>query len=390
MKQQIKLSKLFKVGCLAAIGIGILTYIYGFITDPQRTWANYLLNNFYFLSLAIGASFFLAIQAITRSGWSSGFRRIAEALMMYVPVSGFLILFLYFGMHYIYLWARAESTASSEIIIHNASYLNVPFFFIRIIFFFTAWIILTRMIRNVSLKEDATGGILGFNQIEWLSKVFIFVLAVSFSLMGFDLLMSIDFKWFSTIYALKNFIAAFQHGAAIIFVVIVLLNKRGYFSFLNESHIHDFARYMFIVSIFYGYFWFMQFMLIWYGNIPEETIYYAIRWTPSWHLFWAADIITNWAIPFIVLMPVFTSRNKWVVFSVALILLFGLWLDLFVEIFPGAVGKSSFGIIELGTFIGFAGIFAIITGYYLSKAALIPVNHPLIEESYHHHFESYI
>jgi hypothetical protein len=202
--------------------------------------------------------------------------------------------------------------------------------------------------------------------------------------------MSIDAEWSSTIFTFKNFIAAFLHGSATIFIIVVILNRKGYFNFLNTSHIHDFARYIFIVSIFYGYMWFSQFMLTWFGNLPEETIYYAKRWTHEWQPLWAADIIINWAIPFFILLPVNTSRSKWIVFVVALFLIAGQWIDLFVEIFPGTVGHNTFGFIEIGTYLGFAGLFALVIGYYLSKANIIPQKQPYIEESYHHHFESYI
>ena len=390
MKEQIKLSKPFILICGICIAIGIGTLAYGFISDPHRTWANYLLDNFYFLSLTIGATFFLAIQSITKSGWSAGFRRIPEAMMMYIPVAGVLLLFLYFGMHYVYHWTNPQTSAEIEAVHHKSTFLNIPFFFIRIILFFAVWFILMRVIRKTSIKEDETGGLDSFYKIELYFKIFIFVLAISFSVIGYDLLMSIDIKWFSTIFALKNFIAAFQHGSAAIFVILLLLSRRGYYTFLNVSHVHDFARYLFIVSILYGYFWFSQFMLIWYANIPDETIYYAIRWKAEWQPIWALDIIANWVVPFFVLLPVNTSRNKWIVLSVALVILAGLWIDLFVEIFPGSVGHFHFGLIEIGSFLGFAGLFALITGYNLSKAALVPKKHPLIEESYQHHFESYI
>lgn len=390
MKQQLNLSKTFLIVCGVCITIGVLALTYGFITDPHRTWANYLLNNFYFLSLAIGAAFFLAIQAITRSGWSAGFRRVPEAMMMYTPIAGILLLFLYFGMHDLYHWSHPEAVTADALLQHKSPYLNVPFFFVRLVVFFAAWIVLIRLIRKASLNEDIAGGLDNSKKIEFYSRIFIFVLAVSFTALGFDLLMSIESHWFSTIYSLKNFIAAFQHAAATIFIIVVLLNRRGYFEFLNKSHIHDFARYIFILSIFYGYFWFSQFMLIWYANIPEETVYYAKRWVEEWQPLWIADIVINWAIPFFILLPVNTSRNKWIVFAVAVVLIAGQWIDLFVEIFPGAVTHSYFGLIEIGSFIGFAGLFVLITGYSLSKAAVVPQNHPLIRESYQHHFESYI
>jgi hypothetical protein len=390
MKQNIKLSKSFLLISGSCVAIGFAALVYGFMSDPRRTWANYLLNNFYFFSLAIGAAFFLALQSITHSGWSAAFRRVPEAMMMYIPIAGILMFFLYFGMQSLYLWTQPAVVSGNEILMHKARYLNIPFFFLRLLIFFSVWTILIWLIRKASLKEDETGGLENYKKMEKYSGIFIFVLAVSFSIIGFDLIMSIDAGWFSTIFALKNFIAAFLHGTVTIFIIVLLLNRKDYFDFLNVSHIHDFARYIFIVSIFYGYFWFSQFMITWYSNIPEETIYYAKRWTLEWKPFWALDIILNWVIPFFVLLPVVTSRNKWIVLSVAFILVAGQWVDLFVAIFPGSVGHSNIGFIEIGSFLGFAGLFAFITGYWLSKAAIIPVNHPFIQESYQHNFESYI
>src|SRR5208283_3692764 len=106
---------------------------------------------------------------------------------------------LYFGMSYLYPWTHPNIIATSGIIKTKTFYLNIPFFFIRLILFFSVWILLTRMIRKVSLQEDETGGMGPFHKIEWYSRVLIFFLALSFSLMGFDLLMSIDVNWYSTI-----------------------------------------------------------------------------------------------------------------------------------------------------------------------------------------------
>jgi hypothetical protein len=390
MKERIRLSTTFLVVCIILIITGIVALTYGFISDPHRTWANYLLNNFYFLSLAVGAAFFLSLQSITQSGWSAGFRRIPEAMMMYIPIAGILLLFLIFGMHSLYHWSLADFVSNNKIVQHKSIYLNTPFFFIRLILFFALWIILSRSIRKLSLREDEIGGLENFNKIELYSKIFIFVIGVTFSMIGVDLIMSIDAAWFSTIFALKNFVAAFLHASATIFIIVVLLNKKGFFTFLNVCHIHDFARYIFMISILYGYFWFAQFMLTWFGNLPEETIYYAVRWQPEWQPIWAIDVIVNWGIPFFVLLPVNTSRSKWIVFAVAIILVAGQWIDLFVAIFPGSLGHTHFGFIEIGSYLGFAGLFALVAGYNLTKAKMVPQNHPYIEESYNHHFEPYI
>ncbi|HLO58841.1 MAG TPA: hypothetical protein VK179_08885 [Bacteroidales bacterium] len=389
MENRIRLSGKFLVISVILVLIGVAALVYGFITDPQRTWANYLLTAFYFFLLSVGATFFLALQSITRSGWSSGFRRVPEAMMMYLPVAGLLMIVLYFGLQYLYPWTQ-HAGGADEVVQHQSPYMNVPFFFIRLVAFFAIWTLLAYLIRRASLREDLNAGSGTLRKMEKYSAIFIFFLAISFSLLGFDLIMSTQAHWFSTIFSLKYFIAAFQHGTALIFILIVLMNLKGHFGFLNVYHVHDFARYIFIVSIFYGYFWFSQFMLIWYSNIPEETFYYYVRWAPEWKSVWILDILLNWAIPFFVLLPVATSRQKWIVFVIAVTVLIGQWVDLYITLYPAAVGKSSVGFIEAGSFLGFAGLFALITGYHLSKASLVPENNPFIQESYEHHFESYI
>jgi hypothetical protein len=169
-------------------------------------------------------------------------------------------------------------------------------------------------------------------------------------------------------------------------LIVIILNGRGYFSFMNKFHVHDFTRYVFMLSIIWGYFWFAQFMLIWFGNLPEETVYYAIRWKHDWQTLWYTDVLINWFIPFAVLLPVITSRSKVILGSIVGLLIIGFWIDLYLQIMPATVGASHFGIIEIGSFLGFAGLFAFIVAQALSRANIIPVNHPYLEESLHHEF----
>jgi hypothetical protein len=197
--------------------------------------------------------------------------------------------------------------------------------------------------------------------------------------------MSIEPHWFSTIFAFKNFASAFYHAAAIILLITVIVNRQGQFSFFNRNHLQDMSSYVFMLSIIYGYLWFAQFMLIWYGNIPEETIYYAVRWEPQWKVFFWADIIINWFIPFVVLMPKKPARRVKVVVPIVILLIIGQWIDLYLQIFPGVTGKAHLGIVEIGTFLGFAGLFAFVVSRALASAPLVPRNHPYLEECVEHH-----
>jgi len=390
MKEQLKVSGTFRIITLTLIIIGAGTLLFGLISDPKRTWANYLIVNYYFLSLALGGAFFLVIQSITKSGWSAAFRRIPEAMMAYIPFAAVFFLLLWFGMHDLYHWSDSEAVANDTLLQHKSVFLNVPFFFLRMIICFTLWIILTRLLRKNSLLEDLAGPetiMAVFSKSERYSKIFIFVFAITFSLSAFDWIMSIDAHWFSTIFALKNLIASFLHGVSILSLIIFILYKRGYFPFLNEYHLHDLSRYIFMLSIVWGYFWFAQFMIIWYGNIPEETVYYFVRWKEGWKVLFFLEIILNWAIPFLILLPVKTSRNMTVITAVIFFLIIGQYLDLFVQVIPGTTGLLRFGWIEAGLFLGYAGLFSLVVAISLSKAKIIPSNHPYLDESLHHQFK---
>jgi hypothetical protein len=393
MKDKVTIPGNFRLVTLILTGIGIAAFAAGMLTNTEETWASYLIVNFYFFSITIGAFFFLVLQRITQSGWSSAFNRVPEAIMAYLPFAAGFFLLLLFGMGDLYSWSQNSTMPGDELLQHKSPYLNMPFFFIRMAVFFVSWIILSIIIRNLSKKEDLADpsdydGIMKLSaKSELYSKILIFVLAISFSLASFDWIMSIDVKWYSTLFALKNLVAAFLHGVTIVTLIVFILYKRGYFPFLNKYHLHDFSRYIFMLSIVWGYFWFAQFMIIWYGNIPEETAYYYIRWQNGWKILFFAEMILNWGIPFMILLPVKASRNMTIITSAIIVLIIGQYTDLFSQVIPGTTGVIKFGWIEAGIFIGYAGLFTLVVGTALSKTSLIPRNHPYLEESLNHSFK---
>jgi len=376
----------FKTLLYGLIGIGVISMVAGFVLDPHRAWANYLLNNYYFVSIAIGAAFFGAIQYIAQAGWSSAFKRIPEAMASYIPVAAVFFLLMYFGMHTIFHWSHEGITETDALLAHKAPYLNVPFFFLRVVLFFGLWIVMVRLLRKISLKEDAEGGMQHFYDSEKYSKVFIFIIAISFTLFAIDMIMSLEPHWFSGLFAAKSFIAAFLHGATVITLIVIILHKIGHYRMLNRSHLHDFSRYIFMLSIIWGYFNFAEFMIIWYGNLPEETIFYVNRSHGAFGVLFYANIILNWFIPFLFLMPRMTSRSKVFILPVIVILMIGQYTELYYYIWPAVVHEAKFGILEIGTYLGFLGLFALVVTNTLSKANLVPKNHPYLEESIYHQF----
>ena len=368
------------------IGIfGIITIGLGLYFNPEKTWANFLLSNYYFISIIVGATFFLAIQYITQSGWSAMFIRIPHAIGMYMPVAAIIILFLIFGMHSIYHWSIPGVAEHNPGIEHKSPYLNIPFFFIRLVIIFALWILMTWLLRKTSLREDHESNLKYFHKSEHYSKIYIFILAITFSVLTFDLIMSIDVEWFSTIFALKNFASGFYHAVSIITLIVILLNRNGCFRDLNKTHLRYFSKYIFILGIVWAYLWFIQYLIIWYANIQEETIYYVIRTEGKWRTFFFLNIILNWAIPFLILLPVRTNTNKSVLVFISIILVIGQWVDLYLQIMPGSVGEFNIGYIEIGVFAGFAGLFIFIVSRALGRIPLIPKNHPFLGESIHLH-----
>lgn len=386
MEEKLIVPRNFKLLTYALIAIGVISFALGFIFDAKRTWANYLLNNYYFISIAIGAAFFGAIQYITQSGWSAMFKRIPEAMAAYIPFGGVFFLIMYFGMHSIFEWTHEDILQHDQLLQHKSPYLNVPFFFIRVVVFFSVWTLFSKLLRKFSLKEDEVGGMKYFKKSELYSKIFIFIIAITFTLFSVDMLMSLDPHWFSTLFAAKSFMAAFLHASSIIALIVIILSRTGKFEMLNRSHLHDFTRYIFMTSIVWGYFNFVEFMLIWYANIPEETVWFVHRWDGTYKILFFANIVLNWLVPFLVLMPRKTSRSKMVIIPVIVILIIGQYTELYYIIWPATVHEAKFGLLEIGTFLGYTGLFALIVSTYLAKANLVPKNHPYLQESIHHHF----
>jgi hypothetical protein len=386
MDKKLQLSGKFKIAMFVLIAIGLITVIAGFMSGHmERTWANLLLNNFYFFMFAIGGAFWLAMQAITQSGWSAGLLRIPQAMGSYIIVSFFLWIIMFFGLHDLYHWSHPEAVAHDALLQHKEPYLNVTFLIIRYVIFFLLWIYLTQRINKLSKEEDKHGGLTYFNKTEFTSKVFIFVFAFSFSLFTIDWLMSLDAHWFSTVYPAKMFISAFFHGSAIVTAIVIILWKQGYLPFVNKSHFHDLSKYIFALSIIWAYLWFAQYLLIWYANIPEETIYYIPRTLEYYKFFFYAELVVNWLFPFLFLMWNRIAKNPNALLFTVIVISIGQWIELYMAIFPDTVPDHVIGWLEIGTALGFWGVFSLTVGWSLTKMNLVPKNHPYLQESIHHH-----
>lgn len=386
MEKKIQISSTFKIISIALIVIGIATLAYGFFTNPVKTWANYLMNNYYFLSLGIGITFFGALQYIANTGWSAGFNRIYQAVGNVIPIIGILMIpILLFGMPSLYHWAHPGAAEHDPLIAHKMPYLNMTFYTLRFVLYFAIWIFMTQMIRRFSIKEDQIGGLKYFHKMGTYSKVYIFLLAGTFSLATFDWIMSIDVHWFSTIFALRNFAAAVFHGIAVLTVILIILSKLGYIPWFSKAHLKDLSKFILVFSIIWTYMWLSQYLLIWYANIPEETVYYLPRTKGEFQILFWGEFVLNFVVPFLLLLPTKIAKSQNALLVICAILVVGQWVDIYQQIIVGTYGKLEIGIIEVGSFLGFAGMFALVVAFSLSKLPLLQKNHPYLEEGMNHH-----
>ncbi len=397
MEKRFIFSKKLKTISIVLIVIGLISGVLAFMHDQDRAWANILFSNYFFLLLALGAAFWMALQYIAEAGWSSAFKRVPESVSCYIaPAFLFMLALVLLGLKHVYPWANPEKHIEDfnkypefkEILEVKEPYLNTSFFIVRTIIYFVVWLLTTSILRRFSKKEDGdkAGALKWFQKSRFFSKVHIFAFAVTFIFAGFDYLMSLEPFWYSTLFSIKELISGFYHASALIVVIVYFLHKGGYFPFMNSSHWHDFSKYLFMGSILFAYAWYFQYMLIWYGNIPEEGEYYFLRRFHFSQFLFTLNIVINFFVPFIVLLPNKLAKNPKVLIVVAFIILAGLFLDIYLSVFPGTVGHPVFGIYEIGIFLGFLGLFLFVVFRNMAKRkTVLPVNHPYLEESLYHH-----
>ena len=378
-------SRKLNILTLILIVIGVAATVTGFLTDSSRTWSNLLLNNIFFLTLSIGSLLFYSIQYITGSEWSALLQRVPLSMGAFLPLSALLMLLMYFGLPQVYEWAHPGIVQHDQLIAFKSPFLNVPFFMIRMLIYFAFWLLPAWMLWKLARQEDQNPGMRFYEKSALYSKIFIFSAAILFSFAILDWIMTIDPHWYSTLFGFRWMITSIYFGVAGVVLFVFFLRSRGFLPQINQAHRHDLARYLFRFSIVFGYLWFMQFFITWYANIPELTAYYYPRFLGEWQFFFYAEPILGWAIPFVVLMSDELGRKKPVLLTTSILLIIGLWISLFLKIMPGSQGALHLGFIEIGIWLGFAGIFLLLTFLTMSRMNLIPMNHPMLERSIHHH-----
>lgn len=361
----------------------------------NRPWAAIYVACFFFMMIALGTLAFYAIQYAAQAGWSPAIFRVMEGITAYLPV-GTILLFLLLvasavGMNHIFHWMdpeliNPESDHYDKLIAGKSGFLNIPFFLARAAIFMLGWNLYRWISRKYSLKLDETNDQSYFKKLFKFSAGFLVFFIVTESMMSWDWIMSFDPHWFSTLFGWYVFAGMMVCAITVIAMVTMYLKSKGYLEFVNDSHIHDLAKFMFGFSIFWTYLWFSQFMLIWYSNIPEEVTYFVTR-IEDFKLLFFGMVVMNFVFPLLILMNSDYKRVNLFVIMAGIVILVGHYIDVFVMVMPATVGQSWYiGLPEIGAVLFFLGLFLLVVFNALTKAPLLAKNNPFMKESKHFHY----
>lgn len=358
-------------------------------------------NNIFFAGLGIIGLFFVAIQYAAQAGWSAPIKRIPLAMGQWIPIAGILTLVIWFvAKGDLFHWTHHDlyDSASADydkILDQKSVYFfwlgekgGFPVFYVlRMVIFFGLWYWFLLMIKKHMLAEDIEGGTQHWYSARKLSAIFLVIFAVSSSVAAWDWVMSIDPHWFSTMFGWYIFASWWVAGLATIALIVVNLKEAGYLKMVNSNHLHDLGKFIFAFSIFWTYIWFSQFMLIYYANIPEETVYFIerIKNAPYSWIFYL-NLILNFVLPFLLLMTRDAKRHMSMLSVVCPIVIVGHWFDFYNMVTPGIMQHNGgLGLLEIGLALIFFALFMFVSLSALAKMPLVAKNHPMMEESLNHH-----
>ena len=360
---------------------GVLGTLLGWIFDRGRICPAMLMAGFYAIGIGLGGVLFIAFSYVTKAGWSVALRRVPEAMAATLPVGAALMVLALLGAPWLYEWTHEGVVEGAK-----AAWFDTGSFMARAMIYLLVWLLLGAAIRAVSVRQDRTGDVAATARNTTLSAIFLVVFAITFTLACFDWLMSLEPHWYSTVFAVYNFSGLFVGALATMTVLIVALRRLGPLEgIVKPDHLHDIGKLTFGFATFWAYIWYCQHMLIWYGNLPEETGYFALRQSGAWGPLMVLNPVVNWLIPFLVLLPRPSKRSESVMLNVALLLLAGRWLDLYVMVQPPSQpGGPRFGIWEIAPMLAALSLVALALFRALGKANLLPRHDPMLVESLHH------
>src|SRR5260221_5156530 len=402
IKEHFEIPGRYKQWSMGLMGVGVLSLIIGFIlygsdNHGTRFWSALLQNSVYFLLIVNAAMFFFCALTLGWGGFQMTFRRVTEAISASViPIGAitFVILMclVFGGKTTIYEWLDKDLVAHDEALKGKSGFVSPGFFTVYTILTSGLWIVLGWKVRQLSRSIDDTPLGLGdakkyiFKNTVWAAVYIVWFALTVASVVPWLWLMSINARWFSTMYSWYTFASSFVAGIALISLFVVYLKNQGYLEYVNQEHLHDLGKFQFAFSIFWTYLWFDQFMLIWYANISEETIYFKTRFEGAYVGVFYLNLVINFLAPLLIFMKRSSKRNYATVTFMSVLLIFGHWLEFYQMVFGSTMKcQVPMNLFDFGIALGFVGLIMWQTGRGLSKFPLLAKNHPFLKGSIIHH-----
>lgn len=405
LKLQFEVPSKMKSWSIGLIVVGLIAVILGFVTKGSskeaslstQFWGTLMYNSIFFLLVCNAAMFFICATTLAMGGWQQSFKRVAEAISAVVPIFGvltglLLIGFVLTGNYHIYEWLNKDFVNHHAAVKGKSGFLSPGFFIVWTVLTLGLWIILGKNMRKISSEADEKP----FDFEEGKKYIFRNTVAAALFIVWFALtvgsvtpwfwMMSIDAGWYSTMYSWYTFASTFVSGVALIILFVIYLKNKGYLEYTNQEHLHDLGKFMFAFSIFWTYLWFAQYMLLWYANIPEETIYFKKRIQTEYKGVFFLMLVINFVCPILILMKRSAKRNYTVLTFMAVLIIFGHWLDFYQMIMASLCNSEiTLGWLDFGVAALYVGMIIFFVGKNLEKKPLIPRYHPFLKESIIHH-----
>lgn len=381
LEKNSKVQQLFLMGGF----VGFAASFAGFFYDKSQFYFSYLTAFSFWLSIALGALFLIMLHHLTGSIWSVALRRLYENLAIILPWFAVMFLVIILGNHTLFHWTHADRVATDPLLQSKSPYLNLPFFIVRGMVYFLVWGILAYLFHRSSAKQDEskTGSPL-HNVRTSAPGIILYAFTISFA--SFDWLMSLDAHWYSTIFGVYFFSGSTLAALAFTTLMIIILQRQGYLKgIITVEHLHDLGKLLFTFTVFWAYVAFSQYFLIWYANIPEETIWFQHRWVGNWKFLSYFLVIGHFVVPFFILMIRASKRSTLLLSLMTLWLLLMHWIDLYWIIQP-SLHHEGFHLswIDVATFIAIGSMFLWLFLKKASQRALVPIRDPQLSSSVQH------
>lgn len=382
-----------------ALGVGVVALGAGValgMSDKPGALKSYLTAFMYVLSIGLGALWFVAINHLVNAKWWIVVRRVAEILASQMWVIAILSLGIIApialadthgeaAIQSLYLWLSEAKIHADHLLHYKTPYLNKGFFLVRAVIYFAVWVGLATLFYRKSLAQDRANAD-GSEQIRgFLAKVSapgMIAFALTLTFCAFDLVMSLDYTWFSTIFGVYYFAGCVLAVYSTLTLALVWLQGKGRLTtYVNENHYHDLGKMMFAFTVFWAYIGFSQFMLIWYGDIPEETHWYHWRFRGEWRTVSLVLLICHFVIPFFGLLSRHMKRNKKLLSFWAVWILVMHYIDLYWLVFPNGGEDVPFGLVDVLMLVGVLGVFFGATARAASGVKLVPTQDARLPQS---------